>query len=150
MNEKPSCLLNGHGFNPDGICIYCHQDDGTQTTATNETPTNTDSTLRPPDEFKGKTFRECAEIIVGNPKDEDWTDHQINQLCKQHEQLIALKVQEARIDELEQLQLLHTRNYRQTVTGNNGDVYTDDTHTYISKYELQERLAALHKIKGKK
>lgn len=36
MNKKPSCLLNGHGFNSDGMCIYCHKDDGTQTSASNE------------------------------------------------------------------------------------------------------------------
>ena len=23
MNEKPNCLLNGHGINDKGICIYC-------------------------------------------------------------------------------------------------------------------------------
>lgn len=36
MNKEPNCKLNGHGFNSDGICIYCHQDDGSQTKATNE------------------------------------------------------------------------------------------------------------------
>ncbi len=47
------------------------------------------------DEFKDKTFRECAEIIVGNPKDKDWTDMQINQLVKLHEQAIQQLLDEA-------------------------------------------------------
>ena len=28
MNDKPNCKLNGHGFNSDGVCIYCFKDDG--------------------------------------------------------------------------------------------------------------------------
>lgn len=36
-------------------------------------------------EFDGKTFRECAEIIVGNENDKSWTDKQVNELVKQHE-----------------------------------------------------------------
>lgn len=48
-----------------------------------------------------------------------------------------------RIEELETLQKLHTRTYRQTVTDNVGNVYIDDSHEYISAYETQERLAQL-------
>lgn len=33
MTPQSSCKYNGHGFNSDGICIYCHEDDGTQTNA---------------------------------------------------------------------------------------------------------------------
>lgn len=56
----------------------------------------------------------------------------------------------ARIDELERLQKLHTRTYRQTVTDNTGNVYVDDTHAYISKYETQERIAELQAVQKKK
>lgn len=52
-------------------------------------------------------------------------------------------VEEVRIDELERLQKLHTRTFRQTVTDNQGAVYVDDSHAYISKYETQERIAEL-------
>ena len=48
------------------------------------------------DEFEGRTFRECAEIIVGNPKDKEWTDKQIEALVEQH----TRKLNEARIDEI--------------------------------------------------
>ena len=36
MTPQSSCKYNGHGFNDDGVCIYCHEDDGTQTTASDE------------------------------------------------------------------------------------------------------------------
>lgn len=47
------------------------------------------------------------------------------------------------IKELKQLDATASRTYTQKVTDSNGDVYVDDTHTYISRYELQERLATL-------
>lgn len=31
MTPQSSCKYNGHGFNDDGVCIYCYEDDGTQT-----------------------------------------------------------------------------------------------------------------------
>jgi hypothetical protein len=51
MNDKPNCKLNGHGYNSDGVCIYCHQDDGTIKNATDEPKgqpmkTDLDSRLR--------------------------------------------------------------------------------------------------------
>ena len=52
-------------------------------------------------------------------------------------------VREARIDELNRLIKLHTRTYTQTITDNMGEVYLSDGHSYISKYEAQERLAQL-------
>lgn len=36
MTPQSSCKYNGHGFNDDGVCIYCHEDDGTQTKASDE------------------------------------------------------------------------------------------------------------------
>lgn len=53
------------------------------------------------------------------------------------------EVERARIDELEMLQILHTRTYHQKVTDREGNVYTDDTRSFISAYELQERIATL-------
>ena len=46
MTPQSSCKYNGHGFNDDGVCIYCHEDDGTQTKASDEmTPTEQDKEL---------------------------------------------------------------------------------------------------------
>lgn len=36
------------------------------------------------EEFRRKTFRQCAEIIIGDPKDKEWTDKQIDKLCELH------------------------------------------------------------------
>ena len=36
MTPQSSCKYNGHGFNDDGVCIYCHEDDGTQEKASDD------------------------------------------------------------------------------------------------------------------
>lgn len=72
----------------------------------------------------------------------DWESVR-NDLIEELTSLLTEATHEARIDELERLQALHTRTYRQTVTDNKGDVYVDETHEYISKYETQERISAL-------
>jgi cytochrome c553 len=46
MTPQSSCKYNGHGFNDDGVCIYCHEDDGTQTTASDEMTQPNQSELR--------------------------------------------------------------------------------------------------------
>lgn len=50
---------------------------------------------------------------------------------------------EARIDELKTLMAKHSRTYTQTVTDSSGEVYLNDSHGFISKYETQERILAL-------
>ena len=51
---------------------------------------------------------------------------------------------EARVDELEALSSpKFLRNIRTTITDSNGEVYTDDSHMYISKFEVQERILEL-------
>lgn len=52
-------------------------------------------------------------------------------------------IQEARVDELKKLKANAQRTYRQTITDSVGNVYMDDSHGYISSYELQERIAEL-------
>lgn len=66
-------------------------------------------------------------------------NHTINQAKAELLRIVT----EAQVRELETLQKLHTRTYRQIVTDNTGAVYIDDTHSYISKYEAQERIAEL-------
>jgi len=39
-------------------------------------------------EFTGKSFKECLEIIVFNPKDADWTTRQIKAIDELHATLI--------------------------------------------------------------
>ena len=56
--------------------------------------------------------------------------------------LIDKYTREARIDELQKA-LSHTRNVRFVITDNGGGTYSDDTYSYVSKYELQERIAQL-------
>jgi hypothetical protein len=50
---------------------------------------------------------------------------------------------EARIDELRYVNAKHSRTYRQSVTDSSGDVYVKESHSYISKYEVQERIQQL-------
>lgn len=50
---------------------------------------------------------------------------------------------EIRLDELTDVLYAHTRTYKQTVTDSAGNVYVDDSHGYISRYEVQERIAEL-------
>jgi hypothetical protein len=65
-------------------------------------------------------------------------------------QIIAEAEKAARIDELQNLAATHSRTYRQMVTDSSGEVYVDDSHVYISKYETQERIAALQQKEGSK
>lgn len=82
--------LNGSGAHAcycersvDGGCKCALKDEYLVESKTlKDSPLGQDTSL---DEFEGKTFRECAEIIVGNPKDKDWSDMQINALCRQHQ-----------------------------------------------------------------
>jgi len=50
---------------------------------------------------------------------------------------------EARIDELKNLTFNNTRTYKQTVTDREGNMYIDESHSYISVYETRERLTEL-------
>ena len=50
---------------------------------------------------------------------------------------------EARIDELKNVLHAYARTYKQTVTDSSGAEYVNDSHRYISNYEVQERLARL-------
>jgi len=86
-------------------------------------------------EFDAKTGR--------HGKIEYWKGGKVMDANEAIKQLVHQACIEARLDELEQLQKKHTRTYTQTVTDNNGDIYVNDTHSYISKYETQERIAAL-------
>lgn len=58
-------------------------------------------------------------------------------------EFILDRERQARIDELEEVMKKHSRTCRQTITDNKGGVYSDDTQTYISKYEVQERVYQL-------
>jgi hypothetical protein len=70
----------------------------------------------------------------------------IMHLIHQH---TAVAVREARIDELKNALNKYSRTYQQKVTDPSGEVYVDDSHGYISRYEVQERIAALqHEGKG--
>jgi len=40
MNRNPNCENNGHGYNSDGVCIYCFKDDGSQRKTTDEKAAN--------------------------------------------------------------------------------------------------------------
>ncbi len=51
----------------------------------------------------------------------------------------------SRLDELKNLMAKASRTYEQKITDSNGDVYLNDSHGYISKYETQERIAELSK-----
>lgn len=62
------------------------------------------------------------------------------------ESLISEEVNKARISELERLLKLHTRTLRQTITDKSGEIYSDDTHVCISKYETLERIAELKEL----
>ena len=63
--------------------------------------------------------------------------------AKAFAKLLTTHKQRACIEELKNLMFRHTRTYTQTVTDREGNVYVDDSHSYISKYETQERIAQL-------
>lgn len=66
------------------------------------------------------------------------------------EALIQQKQLEARLDELKALTSpKFLRNIRTTITDSNGEVYSDDSHLYISKYEVQDRIAQLSTLPKK-
>ena len=64
----------------------------------------------------------------------------VRQLITADRKRVAL---EARIDELERAKSLYQRTYKQEVTDNGGNIYVNDSHGYISSYEVQERIAEL-------
>lgn len=66
---------------------------------------------------------------------------------EQHAKELELAKIEAKIEELKNSIQKYGRTYRQTVINDNGDVYVDDSHRYISNYEIQERLSELNKQK---
>lgn len=53
------------------------------------------------------------------------------------------------LDELKTIFFKHGRTYRQTVTDGDGNVYVEDSHRYISSYEVQERIAAIQAQRDK-
>lgn len=56
MNREPNCKLNGHGFNSDGICVYCHTDDGSQTKQ-EDTPRQEPTFLTAREEFAVEAYK---------------------------------------------------------------------------------------------
>jgi intein-encoded DNA endonuclease-like protein len=52
-------------------------------------------------------------------------------------------VLEEKVAELESIYHKHGRTYKQTVTDGEGNVYVEDSHRYISNYQMQERIATL-------
>lgn len=66
-----------------------------------------------------------------------------SELIKYLKALISDQVTKARLDELKRAKSLYSRTYKQEVTDNVGNVYVNDSHGYISSYEIQERIAEL-------
>jgi hypothetical protein len=97
------------------------------------------------DEILEKFANTIALGIMGNVPGAEGTPiyTKPDEAAKELQQLIAEAQQQARIDELETLLTKHSRTYQQIVTDSAGNVYVDDSHGYISKYEAQERLASL-------
>ena len=56
---------------------------------------------------------------------------------------ITSLVLEEKVAELESIYHKHGRTYKQTVTDGEGNVYVEDSHRYISNYQMQERIATL-------
>lgn len=50
-----------------------------------------------------------------------------------------------KIEELDTVRFKHSRTYSQKVTDRDGSVYIEDSYSYISSYEVQERIAELDK-----
>lgn len=64
----------------------------------------------------------------------------IMQLITADRKRVAL---EARIDTATDILYGFSRTYKQEVTDSAGNVYVDESHDYISKYEVQELVAKL-------
>lgn len=66
--------------------------------------------------------------------------HKLMQLITADRKRVAL---EARIDTATDILYGFSRTYKQEVTDSAGNVYVDESHDYISKYEVQELVAKL-------
>lgn len=64
-------------------------------------------------------------------------------LYKLIDQYVSQKVIEGRIDTATDILYGYSRTYKQEVTDSEGNVYVNESHGYISQYEVQDLVARL-------